>query len=495
MKKIILCGIALVAGLMSCTEDYKDWANPQNNAGGEASPKLEMMVEPTAGVIDFATETSDMIQLFTTNLQEGQVDAYSLQITGDGVDKIVDGTCDAEGKMTADKLKSVVKDLFGAAPVQRTLSIKVSAEVKVISEEGVVVVKRSANPFEMKVTLDAPYIDENGYYVVGNIDDWTKMRVDAYHMTNNGGGVYDNPEFSVELKPVDGVTTYEIKAIPAADFNEDGSIKDWGRAFSAQPGVDTPAYEGVLSNSNAGGNIKFDAVEDAVSYTLTINAMTCAYTVEANMKDQSIYDTAPVLYLTGDHYNWGYTEDDWKPLVPVYGNANLSWKIVYLHEWEKIKFAPQQEWGGDFGYDAESVVDKADAGAQADGTNLMVSKAGWYLLKVDKTAGARKIEILKPEVYLIGGTSPADWEVAESGLFTVPSGEKGKFVSPAFVSDAEVRMCVKLADDIDWWKTEFVVTEAGIIDYRAAGGDQARVKVAAGQKCQLNFTYGSGSYK
>jgi len=495
MKKIILCGIALVAGLMSCTKDYTDWSAPQSNAGGEVNPKMEMTLQPTATSVDFATEVGEQIQLFTTNLQEGQVESYQVQITGEDVNKVVIITADADGKVSAEDLKDAVNTLYGAAPVERTLTIQVSSEVKVFTEEGTVVVKRTASPFDIKVTLDAPYIDDNGYYVVGNIDGWALKKVDEYHMVNNGGAVYDNPEFSVEIKPVDGITTYEIKAIPAADFNADGSIASWDRAFSAAEGVDEPAYEGTLSNTNKGGNIKFDAVEDAVSYTLTINAMTSTYTVEANMKDQSIYDTTPVLYLTGDYYSWGGSEDDWKPLVPVYGNENLSWKIIYLHEWEKIKFAPQKGWGNDFGYDAESVVDKAEAGAQADGSNLMVSKAGWYLLKVDKTAGARKIEILKPEVYLIGNTSPTSWDVAEAGLFEVPTTEKGKFVSPAFVADNEVRMCVKLGDDIDWWKTEFIVNANGIIDYRGNGGDQPRVNVTTGQKCYLNFTYGSGSYK
>lgn len=56
-------------------------------------------------------------------------------------------------------------------------------------------------------------------------------------------------------------------------------------------------------------------------------------------------------------------------------------------------------------------------------------------------------------------------------------------------------MCIKFADNVDWWKTEFVVTAKGQIDYRGAGGDQARVKVTTGQKCYLNFNNGSGSYK
>ena len=494
MKKTILCGLALVAGLVSCTEDYNDWSSPQSNAGGEVNPKMEMTLQPTSSAIDFASETSENIQLFTTNLQEGQAKDYSLLITGEGVDASETLKADEKGYVASANLISAVKNLYGAAPVERTLHITVSTEVKVVTLDGPISVKRQASPFDLKVTLNAPYIDANGYYVVGNIDGWTKTRVDAYHMTNGGGNVYDDPVFSVEIDAVDGISTYEVKAIPAADFKEDGSVNDWGRAFSAPSGVDTPAYEGILANDNSGGNIKFNAIDGAVKYLITINAMTATYTV-AGLSPGVIFDTDPVLYLTGNHYNWGSSAEDWIPMVPVYGNPNLSWTIIYLHESEEIKFAPQQGWGSDFGYNAETVNDLADAGASDNNTNLKVSKAGWYLLKVDKTSGARVVTIDKPNIYLIGNTSAAGWEVKESGLFTIPEAEDGKFVSPAFVADDEVRMCIKFADDVDWWKTEFVVTEKGQIDYRGAGGDQARVKVKTGQKCYLNFTNGSGSYK
>ena len=72
--------------------------------------------------------------------------------------------------------------------------------------------------------------------------------------------------------------------------------------------------------------------------------------------------------------------------------------------------------------------------------------------------------------------------------------ENGQFVSPAFIADDEVRMCVKF-DGIDWWQTEFIVNAKGQLDFRGAGGDQARVKVTKGKKTYLNFTTLSGSYK
>ena len=54
MKKIIFCGIALVAGLLSCTEDYTDWSTPQSNAAKEAAQKLELTIQPKVSNIDAA---------------------------------------------------------------------------------------------------------------------------------------------------------------------------------------------------------------------------------------------------------------------------------------------------------------------------------------------------------------------------------------------------------------------------------------------------------
>jgi hypothetical protein len=101
---------------------------------------------------------------------------------------------------------------------------------------------------------------------------------------------------------------------------------------------------------------------------------------------------------------------------------------------------------------------------------------------------------MKPNIYLIGETAVDGWNISDSGLYSIPDSETGLFVSPAFVKDAEVRMCVKF-DDIDWWKTEFIVNAQGQIDFRAGGDDQARVNVKEGQQCYLNFSGGSGVYK
>ena len=138
-----------------------------------------------------------------------------------------------------------------------------------------------------------------------------------------------------------------------------------------------------------------------------------------------------------------------------------------------------------------TVNDKAGAGIVNEGGNCKATNAGWYLLHV--TNGMeRVIDVLEPNVYLMGDAI-GDWNIVPAGKFTVPATDDGEFVSPAFVNDCELRMCVSL-EGFAWWQSEFIITN-GDIDYRGRGGDQARLNVQAGQKAYLNFATGKGEVK
>ena len=95
----------------------------------------------------------------------------------------------------------------------------------------------------------------------------------------------------------------------------------------------------------------------------------------------------------------------------------------------------------------------------------------------------------------MGDTSYNGWDaqLVEQDLFTVPGTADGEFVSPAFLKDGAVRICVnpKAVSAGDWWKTEFIIF-VGQITYRGNGGDQAAVQGKTGQKVYLNFGNGTG---
>lgn len=217
------------------------------------------------------------------------------------------------------------------------------------------------------------------------------------------------------------------------------------------------------------------------------------------------------LFIVGQYngWDWGTAFD----FIPAYdnkmdgkGKEGTFWRIIYLPE-GGFKVNAAKVWdGGEVGYVKDdplyTYVDNANSGLTAsDDGNMVVTKAGWYIVVARLAVDGRDIkytfEINEPNVYLIGSVAGmTDWATLPEWKFTVPADADGEFVSPAFIADAAadsgVRACVNIG--IDWWKTEFMIF-GGKIEYRGTGGDQERVLGNKGQKLYLNFTEGTGSIK
>ena len=73
-------------------------------------------------------------------------------------------------------------------------------------------------------------------------------------------------------------------------------------------------------------------LEKTGKYVITFDAVNFRYTVKGLISE---------LYMTGSHYNWGAAPSDWSKLVPVNGQSDEYWKIIYADAGEQIKFAPQ----------------------------------------------------------------------------------------------------------------------------------------------------------
>lgn len=198
---------------------------------------------------------------------------------------------------------------------------------------------------------------------------------------------------------------------------------------------------------------------------------------------------------------------DWNKsvaMVPVHSNVGKFWTIQYFGTTSgdpvSIKFNSVKDDNEGTPFSVNAQIDEASktlAGITTNNSKLTVGKPGWYLVVATATINGRtydyKLEFLEPKVYLIGPTT-GGWDIKEENAFAKPAALPGEFVSPAFTAGGELRMCIKL-DNIDWWKTEFIV-RAGKIEYRGAGGDQEpRIQVTAGQKVYLNFPGLTGSIK
>lgn len=209
------------------------------------------------------------------------------------------------------------------------------------------------------------------------------------------------------------------------------------------------------------------------------------------------------VYTVGNFCDWKW--DNCFDMVQVYGTDNTFWRLVYIDD-SGIKLNSAAAWNGsEVGYAGITVSGDCKDDIIDNGGNIASKNPGWYLVIVTTSVVNREIhydvQFNKPTIWLIGpAAGSTDYaEEAEGWSFTVPTTKDGDFVSPAFAGSVPggdgdgVRMYVKVPGH-DWWHSEFVVL-SDKIEYRATGGDQARVAGSAGQKVYLNFSKGTGEIK
>lgn len=262
---------------------------------------------------------------------------------------------------------------------------------------------------------------------------------------------------------------------------------DWNQGLGSATNED-PTPENIVAwqeGDKQAGSIK---ITFSGKVRITYDAENFYYTV----KDNNAPDE---LYMTGSKYNWGgqpNNPDNWNQFIPVNGTKGAFWGMYYFEKDEQVKFAPQADWGGDFGFTGVTISQEsiALAGLSEAGGNIQVGNAGWYLVYVSVVGNDKAVEFEEPNVYLIGDCV-GGWDVSDANKFTIPTTADGEFVSPAFSADGEIRICVHPSNVSDWWRTEFIILDSKI-DYRGNGGDQARVRGEAGQKVYLKFSDNTG---
>lgn len=209
------------------------------------------------------------------------------------------------------------------------------------------------------------------------------------------------------------------------------------------------------------------------------------------------------VYTVGNFCDWKW--DNCFDMVQVYGTEDTFWHLVYIDD-SGIKFNTAAAWNNsEVGYAGITVSGDCKDDIIDNGGNIASKNPGWYLVIVTTSVVNREIhydvQFNKPTIWLIGpAAGSTDYaEEAEGWSFTVPTTKDGDFVSPAFAGSVPggdgdgVRMYVKVPGH-DWWHSEFVVL-SDKIEYRATGGDLARVAGSAGQKVYLNFSKGTGEIK
>lgn len=469
MKKYMLFGGVMCAmlGLSSCDESFNDWASPSVNDPEAALAAYWIDVTGSGVEVNMNdAERPDSIRLVSissTNEEVVSLEYDKVTINDCKIPYVVKGKDVYVGTYAIDSLARLA--LKSQKYETRELKVSVDAHAKLQSGSSVAFTKEVV---QKETPIETPAVDPNGYYLLGEV---------------NGNGW--NPEEPVWFaKVADGI--YEVTVTTENEgenwykFYGGTDAGNWDGANAHVMGCDTNGDGSLFNYINWSADLQCPIISGKGKWKVRLDVNNWTYTIN---------EVKPDLFLTGSNYDWG---GKWLQLVPFNKSEEDFWTIIYLHEGEQFKFAPQAGWGGDFGYTGTTINDEAGANitSSSDG-NLVVGKAGWYLLKV-QNGSTKALTVLQPNVYLIGD-AVGEWNIADSHKFTVPTTEDGVFESPAFAADAELRMCVSV-DGFDWWQSEFMVFD-GKIEYRGRGIDQNRVNVKAGQKVTLNFTAGTGEIK
>lgn len=280
MIKKILLGMTLLMSMVSCTEDYTDWGNPQSNPKEEAVSFGKGSVTPV-DVINLADVKTEKVKVASivapTSSNAAYTPTYKINIGGRAFD------IDAEGNMAKADLVNYIVDKFGKRPTERDIDATLDAWVS----NGVTAVKMATSEkFQIKAIPEAPVIDK-GYYLVGDmfttddVNGWNTTS-DKQKFKHSDKDVYEDPIFTITFETTKADQYWKI--IPKANV-------DAGNTDASAAGVVGPKVDGEdrMTGSLTNGDAKAGKIAKAGKYKLTLNMMDYTYTFEEVKYDPFIY--------------------------------------------------------------------------------------------------------------------------------------------------------------------------------------------------------------
>ena len=321
--------------MVSCTEDYTDWGNPQSNSQEEAVAFGNGSVTPV-DVINLADVTTEKIKVASivapTSSDAAYTPNYKINFDGQSFD------IDADGNMATAELTSYIVDKYGKRPTERDIDATLDAWV---SNGATAVKMATSEKFQIKAIPEAPVIEE-GYYLVGDmfttddVNGWTKEVAKAFNHSDKD--VYEDPVFTVSFETTKADQYWKI--IPKKNI-------DSGEIWAA--GVVGPKVDGddSMTGTLTNGDAKAGKIAKAGKYKLTINMMDYTYTIE-----EVKYD--PFIYFIGATDGWTNAE---QKLALVDANTGTYTGFLYC--------ADPNNWGNQFKFQrvAGSWDNEINAGA------------------------------------------------------------------------------------------------------------------------------------
>lgn len=266
--------------MVSCTEDYTDWGNPQSNPKEEAVSFGNGSVTPV-DVINLADVKTEKVKVASivapTSSNAAYTPNYKINFDGQSFD------IDADGNMATAELTSYIVDKWGKRPTERDIDATLDAWV---SNGSTAVKMTTSATFQVKAIPEAPVI-EDGYYLVGDmfttddVNGWNTIS-DKQKFKHSDKDVYEDPIFTITFETTKADQYWKI--IPKTNV-------DAGNTDASAAGVVGPKVDGEDSMTDSLTNVdaKAGKIAKAGKYKLTLNMMDYTYTFEEVKYDPFIY--------------------------------------------------------------------------------------------------------------------------------------------------------------------------------------------------------------
>lgn len=374
MKKTLLYSLAVMASLAlaSCAGDYDDWGSPQANEQ-EASAAKGVTFTNGSEAEASAADADGIINLVTINVTDPNTSSYALKkvkINGDTIPgKLVGNSV----QVSASELEELVcSQNKSRASVARDLKVETILSLNLTSGEALAPMGETTGKFTPAPT---PAIDEQGYYMLGQVN----------------GNEWDATSPVWMNKISDGV--YQLKVTTTADKNwfkfYAGSkfvSNDWtsinAGALGCKENGSEDAFGFIIYNGDSWGELQTPVIPGAGTWIVTLDMNNLTYTVQK-----------PILYMAGDANGWKHSD-----VLNSEDGVHYT-GYMYLNQ-NGFKFCTQKNWdgtnyGGAFFGESEDNI-------------MMTQEAGFYQVDVDLSA---KTYTLTPfTIGIIGDATPTGWD-------------------------------------------------------------------------------------
>ena len=385
MIKKILLGMTLLMSMVSCTEDYTDWANPQTNPEEEAVAFGDGSVTPVE-VINLADVTGDKVKVASIVAPTSTKDSYkssSFKINFDGQSFDID----ADGNMAKADLVNYITGKYGKRPIERDIDATLDAWQ---SNGSIAAKMATSETFQVKAVPEAPFIDA-AYYLVGNLTEWgldTKLK-----FAHSDADVYEDPVFTLMFTTTKDDQYWKI--IPQGNVDK-GNIWAVENDPKGVVGVETDGDDAMsgklLTTTSTGVKAYAGKIAKAGMYQMTINMMDYTYTIK---------QIAPEYYLVGKLQGW----DIENKTCLMYAETPMVQS--YTTQWNddaNLKIWLGSDWGvWENAYGAKDDGDNSVEGKIAGSGAIVCPEPGaFYTFKVDfstMTYKWTKLENQNPTAY------------------------------------------------------------------------------------------------